>query len=69
MDRWVYFVCIVLGATVILTGFLIKCTYESTHYLMSSTGHLDVVKFTLNKIALINDEDVLTDKLAFSATP
>lgn len=66
LDKWVYFFLIILGLTLIFGGLFVKYTFESTHYLLASTGQLDVVKYILNKIAAINDEDILTDKLAFT---
>ena len=69
LKKWTYFICIILVSTMILGLLLMKYTFESSHHLMVSTGNLDMLKFILNKIAAVNDEDALTEKIAFSHTP
>ncbi|CDW88626.1 organic cation transporter [Stylonychia lemnae] len=69
LNKWVYFFCIVLGSILILGGIFMKNTFESIHYLLASTGQIDAVKYILNRIAVINDEDIITDKIAFSLSP
>jgi hypothetical protein len=48
LDKWVYFFIITLGLTLIFGGLFVKYTYESSHYLLASTGQIDVVKYILN---------------------
>lgn len=36
---------------------------------MTSTGSIDSVKYVLNRIAVVNDEDLIRDKIAFSMNP
>lgn len=36
---------------------------------MASSGDHDMCKFVLNSIAIINEEDIVHEKLGFSVTP
>eukprot|EP00347_Sterkiella_histriomuscorum_P024468 403331012 len=59
----------IIGFTLIFSGLFIKYTYESVHHILASTGQVDSVKYLLNQIARDNDEDIFTDKIAFTLTP
>lgn len=69
LKKWVYFFCIVGGLTLILVLLFMKYAFESPHYIMTSTASADSLKSVLNKIASINEEDIITDKIAFSLSP
>ncbi len=64
--EWVYFICIEVGLLVILGILFIKYDFESPHYVLASTANQDTCKYIFNSIALINEEDTITDKIAFS---
>lgn len=57
-----------VGVTLLLSGLFIRGVHESVHYLLASTGQPDAAKYVLNRIAEVNEENILTDKLAFSKT-
>lgn len=66
LNRWAYFFMILAGLLAITIGVFIKFTFDSPCQIMVSTGSEDTCKSFLNKIAQINDEDPITEKLAFS---
>jgi hypothetical protein len=69
LNNWAYF-AIITASTISILGLLFwKLTFESPLYIMVSTGVHDQGKAILNSIAIINEEDILTEKLAFSYTP
>lgn len=67
--KWVYFFAIMIGLTILFLGLFTRYCFESPHFFLSSTASVDGVKYLLNKIALVNDEDLLTEKIGFSQTP
>ena len=66
LNHWVYFFCIEAGLTFVLLVLFMKFAFESPHFIMTSTASLDTLKFILNRMAIINEEDILTDKIALS---
>lgn len=69
LQKWVYFVCIEVALLVIFIFLFMKFTFESPHHVLVSTASIDLCKYVLNNIAIVNEEDIITDKLAFSLTP
>lgn len=69
LKDWVYFICIEVGLLIILGSLFMKYTFESPHHVLASTANIDTCKYILNSIALINEEDTITDKIAFSQNP
>jgi hypothetical protein len=65
---WVYPLVVVLGTAIILLPFIMKFLYESPHFILTSTGNIDVCKYIINSIADVNDEESITEKIAFSYT-
>jgi hypothetical protein len=46
-----------------------RLVFESPYHVLASTGNIDLLKYIVNGIADVNDEEPLTDKIAFSHTP
>ena len=67
--KWAYFMCIQIGLLIIFGSLLIKYAFETPYFTLISTGSNDECKYILNSMALINEEDTITDKIAFSMTP
>lgn len=68
MTKWVYFIILEIALMVILLSLFIKFTFESPLQIMVSSGNHDMCKFVLNSIAIINEEEIIREKLAFSQT-
>lgn len=65
LKKFAYFFVIELGLLIIFSLLLMKYAFESFHFVLVSTGSNDVCKYILNSMALINEEDTLTEKIAF----
>ena len=68
LNNWVYYMIIQLALMLILVSIFAKYAFESPLQVMISSGNHDMCKYVLNSIALINDEDIVREKLAFSYT-
>jgi hypothetical protein len=69
LRRWTFFFCILAGLTLPLLVIFFKYSLETPHWELTSTGNIDSAKYVLNKIAITNGEDLITDKIAFSLNP
>ena len=69
LNRWVYFFLIQSVMLLICILIYMKFTLESPHHILASTGSIDYCKAILNNIAKVNDEDIVTDKIACGLTP
>jgi hypothetical protein len=66
MSSWVYFVILELSLMAVLLGAFMKMTLESPLFIMVASGNHDLCKFILNSIAIINEEEIIKEKLAIS---
>jgi MFS family permease len=66
LSDWAYVIIVIAGLLVISLILFIKFVYESPHHMLASTGNIDLLKYIINGIADVNDEEPLTDKIAFS---
>lgn len=66
LKKWVYFIVIQMGLMIVFLGLFIKYAYDSPLQIMVSTASHDLCKYVLNRIAIINEEEIITEKLAFS---
>lgn len=62
LNNWAYFMIIEASLMLLLSILFLKYTYESPYYVLASTGSTDEVKYILNKIATVNDEDTVDDE-------
>ena len=68
INQWVYFIIIELALLAICLGMFMKYAFESPLYVMTATGDHDMCKFIFNSIAIINDEEIIREKLTFPLT-
>ena len=66
LNDWVYFIIINTFLVALFGAFYARHAFESPLQVMVSTGSHDLCKSVLNAMAVINEEDILTEKLAFS---
>ena len=64
-EKWVYFIIVIISAMVVLITLFAKYVYESPLHVMTTTADHDWCKFILNSIAIINEEDIIKDKIYF----
>jgi hypothetical protein len=67
-NKWAYFIIVQFILTAVLLGIFTKKAFESPLQVMVSTGDHDMCKFILNSIAIINEEDIVHEALAFNTT-
>lgn len=66
LKTWVYPLIVISLMILILLPFVMKFLYESPHFVLASSGNIDVCKYIINSIADVNDEEPIIDRIAFS---
>ena len=51
LSRWYYIVTIITGLTLILVIVFMKYTFDSPHFILASTGNIDLIRYVLNSIS------------------
>jgi MFS family permease len=66
LSTWVYPIIVIGGMVLILLPLNMKFLHESPHFILASSGSIDMCKYIINSIADVNDEEPIQDKIAFS---
>lgn len=64
-NKWVYFIILQVCLLSILIPLFLKYVFESPLYVMSRFADQDMCKFILNSIAVINEEEIVKEKIYF----
>ena len=60
-----YLILVIVGALAVLIPLFMKYVHESPLHVMTTTAEQDWCKFILNSIAIINEEDIIKEKIFF----
>ena len=64
-EKWAYFMIVLVAFMAVLVPLFAKYVYESPLHVMTTSGDHDWCKFILNSIAIINQEDIVSEKIYF----